>query len=259
MQLPETNKPMKKRGWWWKLPLIGVVLALGLIFGIPTLKRWWLFHEMPWLEVNTSLSNKPVHVNWSGIDYWIPENYLDTPLQYINEKDGANFRLLLPDMIPKTKDNYHVFTHDLDKVMGLLVSPRQNMPTFDYMVKGRMTDEFQGISRHLAKSGELYGLEHFTIIEPNPDDYYQYEILVRREGNTVIEFLECTPESALPALKKVFPLGSLGCEYHFWYDGLWIKASFRRSHLPEWQEIHNKIVAMFKSFRSLSILKSKGD
>ena len=50
-----------------------------------------------------------LHIRLAGIDYWIPANYFDSPLDPGIDQDAALLQVLLPDLEPRTRENWDEF------------------------------------------------------------------------------------------------------------------------------------------------------
>lgn len=225
--------------WVWRiagcLVLVSVLAWMGLIWTGASLMR-------PGVGLPAHFGSpmrtdgEIIHIRLAGVDYWIPANYFEAVLEPGIDQDGALLQVLLPDLEPRTQENWDEFMRvpGFGQRATILVRPilRDNF-SLEIHLNNRINNHGP-----LVDHGFLHGLRHLRSVE-EAGPFRRRDILIGIINNEIIDLLDCTIEINHPNNR---------CEHYFIYRDSITSVLYSRDYLPDWRRIGDDIQDLLTRF-----------
>lgn len=223
------------------------------------LHRWIIFffltgiigsilHVLP--RADSLRANSPVqktHVHIGGRDFAVPNEYFRGPIPREKESKQLYIWAMLPDYEPY-RDEFNR-AHNQDDINAIwnkhiLVLIDDTAYTTD--LKFRYNARRNGPDSIYKPKDvpDVFGLHHTLVYYSNPrvpEPYVENDLYYKKIGGQIEEFAACDRDDPTARLHP-------GCK-HVFQDGRMLYAlTYRKTHLPEFSEIQNRIHTLVESF-----------
>lgn len=194
----------------------------------------------------SSSSPKPVQIRMAKRYYWIPRYYIDSMSDSgALEQGGVLIFANLPDFTPRLaeKRDRSLDFKTLDRFVWIHIQDIGKRP----VKLNSMYQTLRKLQPSLKYQGEMYGLQ-FELPDPTPPFNKDLYRRLDESGN-LISYIECTRDNT-----REIP----NCSHIFNHEGLLVKISYRKTYLPQWQEIYQKGIDLIDSFKTPPLSQEKG-
>ena len=233
----ERDVRASKAGVW----LLIVVSLVSLVFGgINFAKRKSSEHIPLNLSAINSVSPNAVNFKMSGIDFSVPEYYIDT----ISEPESIAQRSVLifanmPDLTPRIEEKRDISLSfdNVQRQFSLLLQDLHKHPNdLEGIYRLKMNEENEP-----EHKGFLYGLKYDQPTNSNKVSSLKELYTELSDSDQMLSFIQCDPAS-----RGRYP----GCSHKFVYEDILVAIDYRKKYLTQWKETQEKTIALINSFRT---------